>query len=103
MFFCTRTSLSPHLVHVVQSIHAMSNALFNALGDMVLLASGSAVPADCRVNEGEIEVDEAALTGESLPVAMFKGACIPAFLSSFYVWMYVCMEVSVYVCMYELG
>eukprot|EP01039_Chlorochromonas_danica_P004613 gene4613-biopygen2305 len=43
-------------------------------GDLVLLASGSAVPADCRVNEGEIEVDEAALTGESLPVAMFQGS-----------------------------
>jgi magnesium-transporting ATPase (P-type) len=42
-------------------------------GDLVLLASGSAVPADCRVNEGEIEVDEAALTGESLPVTKFKG------------------------------
>jgi magnesium-transporting ATPase (P-type) len=41
-------------------------------GDLVLLASGSAVPADCRVNEGEIEVDEAALTGESLPVAKFQ-------------------------------
>ena len=43
-------------------------------GDLVLLASGSAVPADCRVNEGEIDVDEAALTGESLPVAMFQGS-----------------------------
>ena len=41
-------------------------------GDTVLLATGSAVPADCRVNEGEIEVDQAALTGESLPVTMFK-------------------------------
>lgn len=43
-------------------------------GDLVLLGSGSAVPADCRVNEGEIEVDEAALTGESLPVQMFQGS-----------------------------
>lgn len=42
-------------------------------GDLVLLASGSAVPADCRINEGEIEVDEAALTGESLPVQKFHG------------------------------
>ncbi len=38
----------------------------------MLLASGSAVPADCRVNEGEIDVDEAALTGESLPVTKFQ-------------------------------
>ena len=45
-------------------------------GDLVLLASGSAVPADCRVNEGEIEVDEAALTGESLPVTMFQGSSV---------------------------
>ena len=44
------------------------------IGDLVLLASGSAIPADCRVNEGEIEVDEAALTGESLPVTMFQGS-----------------------------
>jgi H+-transporting ATPase len=42
-------------------------------GDLVLLAPGSAVPADCRINEGHIEVDQAALTGESIPVAMFRG------------------------------
>lgn len=43
-------------------------------GDLVLLASGSAIPADSRVNEGEIEVDEAALTGESLPVSKFQAS-----------------------------
>lgn len=43
-------------------------------GDLALLASGSAIPADCIVNEGTIEVDQAALTGESLPVSMFKGS-----------------------------
>jgi len=37
-------------------------------GDLVKLAAGSAVPADCYVNEGEIEVDQSAMTGESLPV-----------------------------------
>lgn len=37
-------------------------------GDTVLLASGSAVPADCRIERGVITVDQAALTGESLPV-----------------------------------
>lgn len=40
----------------------------------MLLASGSAIPADCIVNEGVIEVDQAALTGESLPVTMYKGS-----------------------------
>lgn len=46
-------------------------------GDLVLLRTGSAVPADCRVNQGDIDVDEAALTGESLPVTKFQGGdCI---------------------------
>ena len=49
------------------------NATLVVPGDMCLLASGSAVPADCRVNHGEIDVDQAALTGESLPMTMVKG------------------------------
>jgi H+-transporting ATPase len=40
---------------------------------MIKLASGSAVPADCRLNEGQIDVDQSAMTGESLPVSMYKG------------------------------
>eukprot|EP01040_Poterioochromonas_malhamensis_P007396 gene7396-7978_t len=43
-------------------------------GDLVLLAAGSAIPADCLVNDGTIDVDQAALTGESLPVTMYKGS-----------------------------
>jgi H+-transporting ATPase len=42
-------------------------------GDLVSLANGAAIPADCRVNEGTFEVDQAQLTGESLPVVMYKG------------------------------
>lgn len=42
-------------------------------GDLVLLAAGSAIPADCAINEGRLEVDQSALTGESLPVTMRKG------------------------------
>ena len=42
-------------------------------GDLVMLGSGSAIPADCRVNHSEIDVDQAALTGESLPVTFYKG------------------------------
>ena len=42
-------------------------------GDMCLLAVGAAIPADCRINKGTIDVDQAALTGESLPVTMYDG------------------------------
>jgi H+-transporting ATPase len=42
-------------------------------GDLVRLAAGSSVPADCYVNEGEIEVDQSAMTGESLPVKFHYG------------------------------
>mmetsp|Transcript_34189 Transcript_34189/g.75828 ORF Transcript_34189/g.75828 Transcript_34189/m.75828 type:complete len:1030 (+) Transcript_34189:195-3284(+) len=42
-------------------------------GDLVLLGSGSAVPADCLINHGQVEVDQAALTGESLPVTLYAG------------------------------
>lgn len=45
-------------------------------GDLVLLASGAAVPADCRVNpnaqgNATIDVDQSQLTGESLPVTRY--------------------------------
>eukprot|EP00301_Raphidiophrys_heterophryoidea_P003953 c11757_g1_i2.p1 GENE.c11757_g1_i2~~c11757_g1_i2.p1 ORF type:complete len:1017 (+),score=217.80 c11757_g1_i2:176-3226(+) len=42
-------------------------------GDLCLLNAGSAVPADCRINKGRVEVDQAALTGESLPVTLYEG------------------------------
>ena len=42
-------------------------------GDLVKLAAGSAVPADCYVNEAEIEVVQTAMTGESMPVKFHYG------------------------------
>jgi len=42
-------------------------------GDLVSLGVGGAVPADCRINEGTVDVDQAALTGESMPVTMMEG------------------------------
>ena len=44
-------------------------------GDLVKIGSGSNIPADCMICENvTVEIDEAALTGESLPVEMGLGA-----------------------------
>lgn len=37
-------------------------------GDLIELAAGKAVPADVMINEGAIDIDESAMTGETLPV-----------------------------------
>ena len=52
------------------------------LGDIIRLRAGDFVPADIEVLEGSVEVDQAALTGESLPVekknndTLFSGSTI---------------------------
>lgn len=38
------------------------------VGDLILVRSGEQVPADCKILWGEVRVNEALLTGESLPV-----------------------------------
>jgi H+-transporting ATPase len=53
---------------------AVIDAALVVPGDLVLLGAGSAIPADCTVNQGTIDVDQAALTGESLPVTMRAGS-----------------------------
>lgn len=63
------------------------NATHIVPGDLVLLASGSAVPADCRVNEGTIDVDQAQLTGESL---------LNLFMHFMHTYIYV--QISVIIC-----
>ena len=44
-----------------------------AAGDRVLVRSGARVPADGRIIEGEAELDESMITGESRPVAKAIG------------------------------
>ncbi|GAA4318133.1 cation-translocating P-type ATPase [Flaviaesturariibacter amylovorans] len=42
------------------------------VGDLVLINSGEQVPADCKILWGDVQVNEALLTGESAPVAKTK-------------------------------
>ena len=67
-----KASLKPEATAKRDGKWIKMNATHLVPGDLVLLASGSAIPADCRVNDGTIDVDQAQLTGESLPVTMHK-------------------------------
>nr|WP_262406047.1 heavy metal translocating P-type ATPase [Protaetiibacter sp. SSC-01] len=49
-----------------------------AVGDRVLVRPGAAIPADGTVVEGEAEVDESLLTGESVPVGKSEGDAVVA-------------------------
>jgi P-type E1-E2 ATPase len=58
-FLSIKDTLNTNLKLV--SVHNVVNidATFLVPGDLVKLASGGAIPADCRVNEGTIDVDQA--------------------------------------------
>lgn len=68
-----KASLKPEATVNRDGVWRSIDAALLVPGDLVLLATGSAVPADCRINHGQIEVDQAALTGESESVTMFRG------------------------------
>jgi P-type Cu2+ transporter len=44
------------------------------VGDLLLIRPGSKIPADATVEDGESEVDESMVTGESLPVSKSPGS-----------------------------
>ncbi len=46
------------------------------VGDLVVVLPGDCVPVDAEVTEGESDVDESLVTGESLPVAKHPGSRI---------------------------
>ncbi|MEO6116643.1 MAG: heavy metal translocating P-type ATPase, partial [Pseudolysinimonas sp.] len=71
--------LLPDEAEVVHGDHTMTMPVSSlAIGDMVLVRPGAAIPVDGVVVEGESEVDEALLTGESSPVAKAAGASVIA-------------------------
>ncbi len=50
-----------------EQIHQVENTLLH-VGDLILIKSGEQVPIDCKILWGEVEVNEAIVTGESSPV-----------------------------------
>jgi Cu2+-exporting ATPase len=63
-------SLIPDVADVVHGDHVMSMPVAQvAVGESVLVRPGGSVPVDGEVTEGESEVNESLLTGESAPVA----------------------------------
>ena len=59
------------------NVHIMPVSTLKA-GDLVLVRPGASVPADGVVAEGESDVNESMITGESLPVKKIKGARVIA-------------------------
>lgn len=49
------------------------NAKELVIGDRIRLKDGDIIPADAQLGAGSLEVDQSALTGESLPVTKFEG------------------------------
>lgn len=45
-------------------------------GDVIALTAGDLVPADCMIDEGTVDVDQAALTGESTAESHRKGVSV---------------------------
>ena len=71
--------LLPDEAELVHGDHIMTVAASSlTVGDVVLVRPGASVPADGEVVEGESDVDESLLTGESAPVAKASGATVVA-------------------------
>lgn len=71
--FCHRLPAYPDTAQMEEAVVARLRA-----GDVLLVKAGEVVPADGAVLSGESEVNEAVLTGESLPVPKTAGAAVTA-------------------------
>lgn len=71
--------LLPDEAELVHGDHVMTVPLARlAVGDQVLVRPGARVPVDGVVVDGESELDESLLTGESVPVAATLGSSVVA-------------------------
>jgi Cu2+-exporting ATPase len=71
--------LLPDEAEVVHGEHTMTMPVSSlSLGDLVVVRPGAAIPVDGEVVEGASLVDEALLTGESVPVEKALGASVIA-------------------------
>lgn len=71
--FCHRLTDYPHSDHSEEAAVVQLQA-----GDVIVVRAGEVMPADGVVLAGESEVNEAMLTGESLPVPKQAGAAVVA-------------------------
>jgi P-type Cu2+ transporter len=72
-------SLIPDVADVVHGEHVTSMPVSHiAVGDSVLVRPGGSIPVDGEVIDGESDVDESLLTGESAAVAKSTGAGVVA-------------------------
>ncbi len=72
-------TLIPDVADVVHGDHVMSMPVSQvAVGDLVLVRPGGSVPVDGEVTEGESEVNESLLTGESAEVAKSVSSTVVA-------------------------
>src|SRR6476661_2934699 len=73
----TLLELAPPRATVVRDGHEVEIPTADVrVGDVLLVKPGSKIPVDGVVQDGESEVDESMVTGESLPVAKQPGAAV---------------------------
>lgn len=72
-------ALAPKIAHVIRDGEEITIAADEvAVGDLFVVKPGESIPVDGEVVEGESAVNEAALTGESLPVDKSAGDRVSA-------------------------
>ena len=60
-----------------EEIHTVASTSLTT-GDFILVRPGERIPLDCRIHEGESELDESTITGEPMPVLRRQGDSVSA-------------------------